>query len=253
MESLLILANERTNGRPNADTWVSLSSSLASPVKLTRSPAHQVARDACGTPLRPFWPYVMDPQSIKSVRQEQVFEVGSCWNGVVAFKAGLVAYQGMQGAGMMNATGVSEVRKRGWQMVDNGAFLAAGDRVGGLRFAFCFPSCLGRSVCFVVDLIGCLAAIARWHHQCSRLNLVAGSAEIGSMSPSSPLHDDLAAVPILRASSRPNPAFCSPQPPTRNHVTRHRSNYPSRSAPLTSTHAIIQSAVSPALPPAMPR
>jgi hypothetical protein len=120
------LADEQTNGRSNADTWVRLPSSLTSPVKLTHSPARQVARDACGTPLRPFWPYVMDPQSIESVRREQVFEVGSCWNGVVAFKAGLVAYQGMQGAGMMNATGVSEVRKRGWQMVDNGAFFAVG-------------------------------------------------------------------------------------------------------------------------------
>jgi hypothetical protein len=100
----------------------------------------QVARDACGTPLRPFWPYVMDPQSIESVRREQVFEVGSCWNGVVAFKAGLVAYQGMHGAGMMNATGVSEVRKRGWQMVDNGAFFGcASER----RLMLCalFPLC----------------------------------------------------------------------------------------------------------------
>jgi hypothetical protein len=45
-----------------------------------------VARDVCGTPMRAFWPYVEDKVSIVRLVQEQPFEVGTCWNGAVAFK-----------------------------------------------------------------------------------------------------------------------------------------------------------------------
>lgn len=107
--------------------------------------ASQVARDICGTPLRPFWPYVKDPPTISRVRREQVFEVGACWNGIVAFPAELVAWPGdassmsVLGSGgldedggmdgmdaavevMVNGTEPGRIRKRGWQMVDNGEY-----------------------------------------------------------------------------------------------------------------------------------
>ncbi|ORY35322.1 cryptococcal mannosyltransferase 1-domain-containing protein [Naematelia encephala] len=47
-----------------------------------------VARDICGTPLRPFFPYVKDPVSARKVRDEQPFAVSACWNGMVAFPSG---------------------------------------------------------------------------------------------------------------------------------------------------------------------
>ncbi|GHJ89605.1 hypothetical protein NliqN6_6007 [Naganishia liquefaciens] len=63
-----------------------------------------VARDACGTPLRPFWPYVQDPPSVDKIRNEDVFEVASCWNGVVAFRAGLVAREGSVNGGTVGSS-----------------------------------------------------------------------------------------------------------------------------------------------------
>jgi hypothetical protein len=132
---------------------ISLARSAPPPV------APQVARDICGTPLRPFWPYVKDPPTIARVRQEQVFEVGACWNGIVAFPAELVAWPGdalttsvLGGGGldedggmdgmdaavevMENVTEGGRIRKRGWQMVDNGEyFLCSG--MSGRVFCFC--------------------------------------------------------------------------------------------------------------------
>ena len=72
-----------------------------SPLTLSRP---QVARDACGTPLRPFWPYVQDPPSVDKIRNEDVFEVASCWNGVVAFRAGLVAHEGSVNGGTVGSS-----------------------------------------------------------------------------------------------------------------------------------------------------
>lgn len=98
----------------------------------------------------------MDPQSIESVRREQVFEVGSCWNGVVVFRAGLVAYEAPSEASEEqtdedvagtagNGTSLdlarmvpSGLRKRGWQMVDNGASCVRIYCGGGLMVCLVF-------------------------------------------------------------------------------------------------------------------
>lgn len=136
----------------------------------------QVARDACGTPLRPFWPYVKDPPTISRLRNEQVFEVGACWNGIVAFPASLVVWRGeapasasalgggVDGAGMeaemedvRNETGLPgtmdrRITKRGWQMVDNGELFSLLWR----GFWFWLRS---RRGCVVVGRMGTLAGL----------------------------------------------------------------------------------------------
>lgn len=118
----------------------SLARSRHSHTSLARFARSQAARDACGTPLRPFWPYVKDPVSIDRIRKEQVFQVGACWNGIVAFPARLVAWQPSSTStpdvatstavetpdatleAANGSTYVRGMRKRGWQMVDNGTF-----------------------------------------------------------------------------------------------------------------------------------
>lgn len=89
-------------------------------------------RDICGVPARPFYPYVKDPLSISLIKQNKVLEVGSCWNGVVAFRAALIVWRG-DGATMTSSPAENakqalvgqgtSLRKRGWQMVDNGTFV----------------------------------------------------------------------------------------------------------------------------------
>lgn len=76
-----------------------------------------VARDLCGTPLRPFWPFVKDRASQMMVRREAPFPVSSCWNGAVVFDAAPVRYH-------PTATGVisKKPRRRGWKMVDDRRF-----------------------------------------------------------------------------------------------------------------------------------
>lgn len=89
-----------------------------------------VARDACGNPLRPYFPYVKDPVSIEKMRRQEVLEMGACWNGMVAFRGDLVAYRsesapattyGERIESVVISDGMApKIQKRGWQMVDNG-------------------------------------------------------------------------------------------------------------------------------------
>jgi hypothetical protein len=84
-----------------------------------------VARDTCGTPLRTFWPYAKDPETVKLIRQEKVIPLAACWNGVVAVPAGDYLWRPEVGTGEGEEGGL---RKRGWKMVDNcefGVFLAS--------------------------------------------------------------------------------------------------------------------------------
>ncbi|WVQ93720.1 hypothetical protein IAU59_000797 [Kwoniella sp. CBS 9459] len=104
------------------------------------------ARDICGTPLRVFWPYVKDSETVKQIRKEEPFRVSSCWNGAVALKAAPFLYRrdgqpiqtiGSSGDGDNNATSVIDVDgglsaggaeegrrhvKRGWKMIDNSSY-----------------------------------------------------------------------------------------------------------------------------------
>ncbi|WVW82016.1 hypothetical protein I302_104021 [Kwoniella bestiolae CBS 10118] len=86
------------------------------------------SRDICGTPLRPFWPYVKDEITIEKLRKEEPFEVSSCWNGAVVFKAGPFLYKPKETdvvpeEVMEDTLEESEsgrhMMKRGWKMVDN--------------------------------------------------------------------------------------------------------------------------------------
>lgn len=76
----------------------------------------------CGTPTRVFWPYVKDPVAAQRVREEKVFELGACWNGMVAFPTRHHIYK-------PNATesDPSDSRrvKRGWKMVDDPSYEGA--------------------------------------------------------------------------------------------------------------------------------
>ncbi|WRT63900.1 uncharacterized protein IL334_000826 [Kwoniella shivajii] len=90
------------------------------------------SRDICGTPLRPFWPYVKDEITIDKVRNEESFEVSSCWNGAVVFKAGPFLYQPSKETKEklkdeasepinedVDTEGDRRFFKRGWKMVDD--------------------------------------------------------------------------------------------------------------------------------------
>lgn len=70
----------------------------------------------CGTPFRVFWPYVKDPVSAARLREDAVFEVSACWNGMVAFPADNYLYRP---DGISSAPRAPPTR-RGWEMVDNG-------------------------------------------------------------------------------------------------------------------------------------
>lgn len=72
-----------------------------------------VARDVCGTPMRIFWPYVKDPVSVARLRDDKVFEVSACWNGMVAFPTEPYLYR------------PPGLASRGWKMVDNGELRGA--------------------------------------------------------------------------------------------------------------------------------
>ncbi|KAK4687636.1 alpha-1,3-mannosyltransferase, partial [Tremellales sp. Uapishka_1] len=74
-----------------------------------------VARDVCGTPLRPFWPYVKDEYSVAMLRQGVPFKVAACWNGIVAFPAGPYLYHD-------NTETFKHLGTRGWKMVDNPSY-----------------------------------------------------------------------------------------------------------------------------------
>jgi hypothetical protein len=86
-----------------------------------------VARDVCGTPFRAFWPYVADSPSQLAIRNQEPFEVSSCWNGAVVFDAKPFLYA----HNTSSSTDVSYpptgsdlgLSKRGWKMVDNCEFL----------------------------------------------------------------------------------------------------------------------------------
>ncbi|WWC66738.1 uncharacterized protein I206_100643 [Kwoniella pini CBS 10737] len=81
------------------------------------------SRDICGTPLRPFWPYIKDPVTIEKLEEEEPFEVSSCWNGAVVFKSGPFLYkpptEEMIEPENPALEGEYQMIKRGWKMVDN--------------------------------------------------------------------------------------------------------------------------------------
>jgi len=75
-----------------------------------------VARDVCGTPLRPFWPFVKDQATMSRVRDQKPFEVSSCWNGAVVFPAKPYIYSPPTPPTPPTTT---NLRRRGWKMIDN--------------------------------------------------------------------------------------------------------------------------------------
>ncbi|WWC58320.1 uncharacterized protein I303_100860 [Kwoniella dejecticola CBS 10117] len=81
------------------------------------------SRDICGTPLRPFWPYVKDQVTIEKIEKEEPFEVSSCWNGAVVFKAGPFLYKAPVEESIEPENpaleGEYHLMKRGWKMVDD--------------------------------------------------------------------------------------------------------------------------------------
>lgn len=87
-----------------------------------------VARDVCGTPFRAFWPYVADPPSQLAIRNQEPFEVSSCWNGAVVFDAKpfLYAHNTSSSTDVSYPPAGSDLglSKRGWKMVDNCESLA---------------------------------------------------------------------------------------------------------------------------------
>lgn len=80
-----------------------------------------VARDICGAPMRSFWPYVKDPESIKVIKAEKPIEVGACWNGAVAFPA--EPHIRKIAPPVDSSDGEPQKRARlsprGWRMMDN--------------------------------------------------------------------------------------------------------------------------------------
>lgn len=78
----------------------------------------------CGTPTRAFWPYVKDPVTAQRVRDEKVFEVGVCWNGMVAFPTKHYLYNPASAPSppIPSPNEPTRLAKRGWKMVDNSTY-----------------------------------------------------------------------------------------------------------------------------------
>nr|XP_019048948.1 hypothetical protein I302_02728 [Kwoniella bestiolae CBS 10118]OCF27878.1 hypothetical protein I302_02728 [Kwoniella bestiolae CBS 10118] len=80
-----------------------------------------VARDVCGTPLRPFWPYVKDGESIERIRKGEPIRVSACWNGVTVLNARPFLFHD---SGDLDGSipAVGGLEKRGWRMIDNSSY-----------------------------------------------------------------------------------------------------------------------------------
>lgn len=94
-------------------------------VHITRTGLYDtwVTRDVCGSPMRSFWPYAKDRQSVDRIKAEMPFEVAACWNGAVAFPAGPHVWKevGMGGNDdKKKSDAPPHMSPRGWRMMDNG-------------------------------------------------------------------------------------------------------------------------------------
>ncbi|WVQ62475.1 uncharacterized protein L199_000615 [Kwoniella botswanensis] len=120
-ESMVRLINTKIEGRDEYDQVCAMDFGTSGLYDTWAS------RDICGTPLRPFWPYVKDETTIDRLRKEEPFEVSSCWNGAVVFKAGPFLYTPQEEVRVDEAEMIDleqshdgrHLAKRGWKMVDN--------------------------------------------------------------------------------------------------------------------------------------
>lgn len=78
-----------------------------------------VARDICGTPMRPFWPYAKDKATIQLLKKEVPFKVAACWNGAVVFPSEPYLWRESDTPPLAEGVDFSPLLgKRGWKMID---------------------------------------------------------------------------------------------------------------------------------------